>query len=424
MTNSEFRKKLLESANVEWFNSVTENFNLPHIQYNNTLTGFSAIYEFVNQQITGWEEFAEKLPNQFQESKQFFIRFRKTILDFLNQRQTETNQHNLISYWIDIKNQQRIILNNQSNLVFVYNCPQTIFLLKIFNEASSYFEGAYNFIVGTNSLNTNSKNSLVGYILAYEFLIKGNEITQRKNAEKSAITKIRNDFDSYLSKTETDVVNYLSQAKISYEEYVKILDDLKTDKETNFNDWFTSSKSSFETFDKDSQQKIKELEITYREKLKLEEPANYWFERAKKLKTQGWWALGVLAFLVILACVGLGILLWHSPESMLVSWFNADKSAAIRWSIVFVTLLTFLAYGIRAVNKVMFSSFHLARDCEERHTLTYFYLSLLNDSKVDEKDRQLIMQSLFSRADTGLLKEDSSPTLPGAASVINRGGII
>ena len=60
----------------------------------------------------------------------------------------------------------------------------------------------------------------------------------------------------------------------------------------------------------------------------------------------------------------------------------------------------------------MFSSFHLARDCEERHALTYFYLSLLKESKVDDSDRQLIMQSLFSRAETGLLKDDSAPTMP------------
>jgi hypothetical protein len=422
MTNSEFRKKLLETANVEWFNSVTENFNLPHIQYNNTLTGFSAIYEFVNQQIEGWQKLGENLPNQFKESKDYFIRFRTSILNLYNSFYAEPNQSNLNSYWQQSKNNNRLQLNQQSFPVFTYSCSQTEFLLRIFYEASDYFEGAYNFIVSNNSLNTNSRNSLIGYILAYEFLIKGNEITQRKNAEKSAISKIRNDFDSYLSKTETDVVKYLSQAKASYEEYVKALDELKTDKESNFNEWFTTSKSGFETFNKDSHQKIKELEITYREKLKLEEPANYWFERAKKLKTQGWWALGVLAFFVILACVGLGILLWQSPESMLVSWFSDDKSAAIRWSIVFITILTFLAYGIRAVNKVMFSSFHLARDCEERHTLTYFYLSLLNDSKVDDKDRQLIMQSLFSRADTGLLKEDSSPTLPGTAGLIERVG--
>jgi len=79
---------------------------------------------------------------------------------------------------------------------------------------------------------------------------------------------------------------------------------------------------------------------------------------------------------------------------------------------IYITLVSFIAYGIRSFMKVMFSSFHLARDCEERHTLTYFYLSLLKDSKVDDKDRQLIMQSLFSRAETSLLKEDSSPTMP------------
>jgi len=51
--------------------------------------------------------------------------------------------------------------------------------------------------------------------------------------------------------------------------------------------------------------------------------------------------------------------------------------------------------------KAMFSSFHLARDAEEREHLTFVYLALINDSKIEKEDRQLIMQSLFSRADTG-----------------------
>ena len=71
-----------------------------------------------------------------------------------------------------------------------------------------------------------------------------------------------------------------------------------------------------------------------------------------------------------------------------------------------------MAFSIKVVSKVMFSSFHLARDSEERYTLTYFYLALLKDSNVTSDEKQLIMQSLFSRADTGLLKEDSSPTMP------------
>ncbi|CAI8238294.1 MAG: Uncharacterised protein [Formosa sp. Hel1_33_131] len=158
--------------------------------------------------------------------------------------------------------------------------------------------------------------------------------------------------------------------------------------------------------------KVEQLEKIYQEKLKLEEPAKYWDTRAGKLKTQGW-----IAFVALLAFVGiviwsLGELLWKVPEEIYTSFFAEDKSAAIRWSIIYVTFISFMAFCIRAITKVMFSSFHLARDCEERHTLTYFYLSLLKDSKVDEKDRQLIMQSLFSRADSGLLKDDSGPTMP------------
>lgn len=79
--------------------------------------------------------------------------------------------------------------------------------------------------------------------------------------------------------------------------------------------------------------------------------------------------------------------------------------------IVVITFISFVAFCIRALIKVMFSSFHLARDCEERYTLTYFYLSLTKESEVSQEDRQLVMQSLFSRADTGLLKDDSGPTM-------------
>lgn len=105
---------------------------------------------------------------------------------------------------------------------------------------------------------------------------------------------------------------------------------------------------------------------------------------------------------------------------MLKTFFSNDKSIAIRWSIIFVTFLSFLAFGIRALTKVTFSSFHLARDAEERERLTFVYLALIKDASIDKSDRQLIMQSLFSRADTGLLKDDSSPTMPGTNSFIDK----
>ena len=48
----------------------------------------------------------------------------------------------------------------------------------------------------------------------------------------------------------------------------------------------------------------------------------------------------------------------------------------------------------------------LRNSAEEREQLTYVYLSLIKDSAVDEKEKNLIMQSLFSRAETGLLNQN------------------
>ncbi len=144
----------------------------------------------------------------------------------------------------------------------------------------------------------------------------------------------------------------------------------------------------------------------------MAKPADYWNKRAKKLKNEGWIAVGILSVLVVIASVTLYMLLWRTPEGMLLSFLGGDAQA-IKWSVIYATFIAFLAFGIRILNKIAFSSFHLARDAEEREQLTYFYLSLLNDSAVDEKDRNLILQALFSRSETGLLKDESGPTMPG-----------
>ena len=54
---------------------------------------------------------------------------------------------------------------------------------------------------------------------------------------------------------------------------------------------------------------------------------------------------------------------------------------------------------------------------EEKSALTSFYLSLIANKSLDpEKEieiRTIIMNSLFARVDTGLLKGDNAPTMPG-----------
>ena len=75
-------------------------------------------------------------------------------------------------------------------------------------------------------------------------------------------------------------------------------------------------------------------------------------------------------------------------------------------------IVSVAVYIIRLFVKLALSSYHLARDAKEREQLTYVYLALNKEKAIATEERNIVLQSIFSRADTGLLKGDSSPTIP------------
>lgn len=156
-------------------------------------------------------------------------------------------------------------------------------------------------------------------------------------------------------------------------------------------------------------------EETYQEKLKLAAPAEYWHKLSDNYSknSRNWGkstALSAIGFILFLMVLLFGFDSWAS------AFEGENKLKAIIIFSLIVTVFTFLI-GLSA--KIALSNMHLSRDAAEREQLTYFYLSLVNDSaksnnhEIKEQERLLIFQSLFSRADTGLIKGDTSPTMPG-----------
>lgn len=430
MTTTEIRKKIAESPEKDWFNSVEVTIRYPHIEFEESFKGLSSIHRFLSKQENGWNEYSS-IPNVLNSSKHHFTNLKTRIESFLN-RYYNHNETQLNNGWRSEQSQ----LQSNSNY-FTFDSVYTKFLIDLWERLPTSVNGAFNYLIKTNN-NLNDRNTFIGSLLAYEFELKGKaEITERRKKERASLSKLKTEFNKQLSDTETDLVNHIKSTNDKYDEYVEKIDNQKNEKDHLFSDWFEGNeeneivgvKEQFDNFkaNKESifnnwfdgteensgvKHKVAELQKTYKELLKLKEPAEYWKERAEKLRTQGWIAFVALIVFVGIVVWSLGELLWKTPEQIYTSFFEGDKSAAIRWSIIYVTFISFMAFCIRAISKVMFSSFHLARDSEERNTLTYFYLSLLNDSDVDKEERQLIMQSLFSRADTGLLKDDSGPTMP------------
>lgn len=413
MTNSELKTKLAEAKNVDWNNTVQETFNFPYCDFVQALTGVSAIYEYVNQQINGWEKMKESIPSELSYSLTYFNEIKRRIIDFVLNHLNEDAIPYLNNYWSEVKNQ----ITNTYQKPLPFNLPQTEFLIKVYRETPNYFKGAYNCLIDATNYNANSKEHLFGAILAYEFALKDKTgIAKRIDTEQKSIARLKTDFQTYLSESEKTIVEHLKKTNDSYTDYTNKIDTLKEEKNTLFTEWFNNVKTEdWEKWYSEKKGTIQKLENTYEAKLKLEKPARYWQSKSTTYYKQGQTARNTIIGIVIAVSLFLATILITSPDWIFKNIFKDNSTAIVRWSIILLIFISLVAYTIKALTKYMFSSFHLARDAEERHALTFFYLALTKDTEVNDDDRKLILQSLFSRSDTGLLKEDSSPTMPSDA---------
>ena len=164
----------------------------------------------------------------------------------------------------------------------------------------------------------------------------------------------------------------------------------------------------FKTFLRDSESGLNDLKKKYEEDLRYSPSVKYWQDAVKKYKTQGErWVGGLIVTLVGgLICFVILFNTWLEGQAIEV------QLDTVQGVILFGTVLAIFAFLVRTFSRLAFSSYHLMRDAGERELLTHLYLSLINEKKIDESSRDIILQALFSRTETGLLTGDSSPTMP------------
>ncbi len=169
-------------------------------------------------------------------------------------------------------------------------------------------------------------------------------------------------------------------------------------------------RNKFQDFLDNGRVKIHELEDTYEEKLRLEKPAEYWKRAGKKFRCQahGWSTVLCISLAIGIALFAVFFWYWTKGQKIPI------KFDTIQGVVIFSTVLALYAFLIRTFSRLAFSAFHLMRDAEEREQLTYLYLSLTKEKVIDETSRNLILQALFSRSETGLLAGESGPSMPVA----------
>ena len=237
-----------------------------------------------------------------------------------------------------------------------------------------------------DSISWGTPLQFLGTMLAYEFFYKDRHIESRREGETRSLENLRSQLFDEIKELGTNV------------EFNK-----KRGERQNL-----EQRTAFEEQMELWKKEVTDLEQLYEEKLHLEKPAEYWSKTAAKHKKHGLAALwSLLVFSSIVLCaLGYFFSDWLQGEGFPLSL------KTLQGVVLFGSFMAVFAFSIRILARLAFSSFHLMRDAEEREQLTYLYLSLSKTNPAEKESREIILRSLFSRSQTGLLTNETGPSIP------------
>lgn len=439
MTLKELKSHIDESDNKESLNNLTVSFKLPQENLKIDFKGVIDIYRYFKRQYKGWESMGDDIPEILTQSKQFSAQLLDSIEELISNEYRVQENINKLKNAITTGNSNYHNNNRNINIskIFTFESSETAFLLQLSKDFPNRVAGAAEFLNKPESLKLDRINtdSFLGYLQAYEFRFPEEQRTKRRTSERASLNSLKGELSKIIDEGKSDLDELFSTTiETKKENFDTWFNDIRSAEEnwsltnrkeseallqnskTAQNGWLEKSQEEFKNFKVSASKKITELENLYQEKLKLEAPAQYWRDRATTLKKEGRrWLIGLILAAVV-SIFSLAVVLFFISDGTLKDLFS-ETGSAIRWSIVFVTFVSFLAYAIRVFAKLTFSAYHLFRDAEEREQLAYVYLALKKEKNIDDTERHLIMQSLFSRADSGLLRDDASPTMPGGSMI-------
>lgn len=283
---------------------------------------------------------------------------------------------------------------------YLYSKTKLAQFLKGFKAKDNHFFSGLDFALRANPANQLPDNYVgthIGFTIGLEYLkiVQPAQAMAKEELDKfSENVKIASDSYAELNKRYT----------AAFHEQEKRIEEIKQHNDDAIKNLETKSAAYFSERDK----QCADLENLYENKLRIEKPADYWKQMSEMYARKGkiWLIAGCLLAALIIAMLICIIIFVPNIFDADSHWFDILKNSAI------VTVIAGVAiYVLRIFVKMALSSFHLGRDAKEREQLSYYYLSLIEGKAITDRERALIINSLFSRSDTGLLKGDSAPTM-------------
>jgi hypothetical protein len=162
---------------------------------------------------------------------------------------------------------------------------------------------------------------------------------------------------------------------------------------------------------------IRSVQATYEEALQIKAPVEYWRQKADEHRANraryrnillGYAGVSGLALLV-----GLGSLAYQALQ--LAELPDVPPAVFVILGAVGVVVTTAVFWAARILVRLFMSEHHLAIDSAERGTMAMTYLALTEKKAAEEKDRAIVLASLFRPTSDGIVKDDAAPDFGPAA---------
>ena len=101
MNLKEIKKEISEATKKDFFVNLEIQVSVPKTGINRKLTGVSAFYDYLENQIKGFQSLEGDLPNEFKDSLKLFEDLKKRVVSFINSYKSSTNEPGFKSGWTD-----------------------------------------------------------------------------------------------------------------------------------------------------------------------------------------------------------------------------------------------------------------------------------------------------------------------------------
>jgi hypothetical protein len=388
-----------------------------------TVVGISAAVEFCTREYDFWESLRADQPRDpvgiiAERHVKHYNHQRQRLSAFIDPKSTSTITIEAIQKDLDTK-----VLHGSKVLILFSDSPSTSHLIDYFQRKGAFADGVMAYLghgnIGefiTNHRRSESSELLRGFLSTHRLR------EMHTQTDELGIHPSLSALDSILQTardTYTVAFSELGETRDKLEKnttkFTSDMESLISQANTQWEEEKGERKKAVHQVDEE----FNNLKNRFQEQLRLRGPSKQWEDAATEHRNWGLkWAALLLATIVCSTILVMQ-LLYDPPEIFGVSISEWTKPETIKGLLLFAALLSLLAFLVRTFSKLAISSFHLQRDASERLVLTSYFLALIEEGAIQPEDREIVLKSLFSRADTGLLGGDSGPTMPTSGTIFD-----